>query len=44
MNNINFINNKINRTISQSQQELFQSKKYVNKHLTSSNTPNKLSY
>ena len=44
LNNINLINNKINRTISRSQQELFQSKKCVNKHFTSSNTPYKFSY
>ena len=44
LNNINLINNKNNRTITQSQQELIQKKKNINKHLTSSNTPYKLSY
>ena len=44
LNNINLINNKNNKTISLSQQELIQSKKNINKHLTSNNTPYKLSY
>ena len=44
LNNINLINNKNNRTISQSQQEVFQSNKNINKHLTCSNTPYKFSY
>ena len=44
LNNINLINNKNNKTISLSQQELIQSKKNINKHLTSNNTPYKFSY
>ena len=41
-NNINFINNKINRIISQSQQEILQIKKNIKKHFTSNNSPNKI--
>ena len=42
LNNINFINNKINRIISQSQQEILQFKKNIKKHFTSNNSPNKI--
>ena len=42
LNNMNFINNKINRIISQSQQEIIQFKKNSKKHFTSNNSPNKI--
>ena len=42
INNINFVNNKINRIISQSQQEILQFKKNIKKHFTSNNSPNKI--
>ena len=42
LNNLNFINNKINRIISQSQQEIIQFKKNSKKHFTSNNSPNKI--
>ena len=41
-NNVNFLNNKINRIISQSQQEILQIKKNIKKHFTSNNSPNKI--
>ena len=41
-NNANFLNNKINRIISQSQQEILQIKKNIKKHFTSNNSPNKI--
>ena len=42
LNNMNFINNKINKIISQSQQEILQFKKNTKKHFTSNNSPNKI--
>ncbi len=42
LNNINFVNNKINKIISQSQQEILQFKKNIKKHFTSNNSPNKV--
>ena len=42
LNNMNFINKKISRIISQSQQEILQFKKNINKHFTSNNSPNKI--
>ena len=42
VNNMNFLNNKIKGVISQSQQEILQIKKNINKHFTSNNSPNKI--
>ena len=42
VNNINFVNSKIKGIISQSQQEILQIKKNINKHFTSNNSPNKI--
>ena len=42
LNNMNYINNKINRIISQSQQEILQFKKNQKKNFTSNNSPNKI--
>ena len=42
VNNMNFLNSKIKGIISQSQQEILQIKKNINKHFTSNNSPNKI--
>ena len=42
VNNMNFLNSKIKGIISQSQHEILQIKKNINKHFTSNNSPNKI--
>ena len=42
VNNMNFLNSKLKGVISQSQQEILQIKKNINKHFTSNNSPNKI--
>ena len=42
VNNMNFLNSNLKGVISQSQQEILQIKKNINKHFTSNNSPNKI--